>query len=139
MKHLKIYESFVASSENGYYINRSGNVVFHNNQINVVLGPFTDHSTKYHIYTLFNVNLMEYWHLNVDVIKDFTYETPEEYYQQEPEKMVEISYIIGELNFNGPDKYQNRILQQIVLNWFKKIPELKENYKLKILANKYNL
>lgn len=141
MKYLKIYESFVATSEYGYYIKRSGYIIKHNSEISVVLGPYTDHSTKYHIYTLFNVDLMKYWQLNADVTEDFTYQTPEEYYQQEPEKMVEISNIIlnGDLSESG-NNYQNRNLQMLIINnWFKKLPELKENYKLIIQANKYNL
>jgi len=55
--------------------------------------------------------------------------------------MVEISNIIlnGDLSESG-NNYQNRNLQMLIINnWFKKLPELKENYKLKIQANKYNL
>jgi len=48
--NFKIYESFV-ESKNGNYVNRNGTIVFHDNHISIVVYPYTEHSSKYHIYS----------------------------------------------------------------------------------------
>ena len=136
---FKLYESFI-DSENGYYINRNGTIIFtEDNDICVALNPYTDHSTRYHIYTVFNVNDKVFEQLNVDIAK-FTYELPEDYFKKDPDKMLEISYLIFNGELDERESYRNRQLKYLIIEkWFNKIPELKEAYNLKIQTNKYNL